>query len=163
MKKAKFLQVKKRVTNALNLLYKNDHFLLENNLNERSITHKLAEYLQKEFPDWHVDCEYNRYADIRKMLNLPKDTINWDDLEAKTIYPDIIIHHRNTNDNLVVIEVKKSNSQIDRTFDENKLIAFTRNPYYYQLGILVNIYVGSESYLLPILKFFKDGQTLNKD
>jgi len=163
MKKAKFVQIKSKITNALNSLYKNDHFLLENNINERCITNKLAAYLQNEFPYWHVDCEYNRFTDIVKKLDLPKDTINWDDLEAKTIYPDIIIHHRNTNDNLIVIEVKKSNSQINRIFDENKLIAFTKDPYFYQLGILINIYVGSDSSIFPKFKFFKDGQPLDND
>ena len=32
---------------------------LNNDASERSIVHRLAMYLQKLFPDYHVDCEYN--------------------------------------------------------------------------------------------------------
>ena len=163
MKRVKFVQIENKIKKALNSLYKNDYFLLENNLNERSITHKLAEYLQHEFPGWHVDCEYNRFIDLVKKLNLPTYTINLNDLEAKTIYPDIIIHHRNTNDNLIVIEVKKSNSQLNRNFDENKLIAFTKGPYFYQFGMLIEIYVGSDSSIFPKLKYFAEGKPLDND
>lgn len=39
--------------------YEKERYLLENNANERSLTHKLAEYLNLEFQDFDVDCEYN--------------------------------------------------------------------------------------------------------
>jgi hypothetical protein len=52
-------------------LVKDHGFLLEHNLNERSITHKFAELLQRVFPEWDVDCEYNRNHDKMKTLNLP--------------------------------------------------------------------------------------------
>ncbi|HQK46046.1 MAG TPA: hypothetical protein PLP52_03750, partial [Syntrophorhabdaceae bacterium] len=52
--------IKKRIIDAIVALYRYDHELIDKNANERSITHKLAEHLQKEFPYWHVDCEYNR-------------------------------------------------------------------------------------------------------
>ena len=45
---------------ALSELIERDSFLFEADANERSITHKLAEYLQAQFQDWNVDCEYNR-------------------------------------------------------------------------------------------------------
>lgn len=54
------IKVHKKVEKAINILSKNDAFLLEGNVNERSISHKLAEYLQQEFNDWNVDYEYNR-------------------------------------------------------------------------------------------------------
>lgn len=44
-------QIESKVKTALQCLIKNDSFLLSNNTNERSITHKLAEYLQQEFPE----------------------------------------------------------------------------------------------------------------
>lgn len=56
-------EIIERTRIALGVLQKNDSFLLENEVNERTIAHKFAEYLQKQFPDWNVDCEYNRMGD----------------------------------------------------------------------------------------------------
>ena len=95
-------------------------FLLKHDINERSITHKLAEYVQKYFSDYNVDCEYNRMPEksnnngeaetkfIPKELHLNVSKISSDDDKGTTVYPDIIIHKRGSNDsNLIVIEVKK--------------------------------------------------------
>ncbi len=49
-----------KVNNSIQCFLDEDRYLLENNINERSITHKLAEHLQTEFRDYHVDCEYNK-------------------------------------------------------------------------------------------------------
>ena len=98
-------------------------FLLKHDINERSITHKLAEYIQKYFSDYNVDCEYNRMPNerdernnngearkefISKALKLyPSQTCSYDD-KGTTVYPDIIIHKRGSNkSNLIVIEAKK--------------------------------------------------------
>jgi hypothetical protein len=35
-----------------------------------------------------------------------------DDTKGSTVYPDIIIHHRGTNDNYVVLEAKKISSTL---------------------------------------------------
>ena len=74
--------VKRRVIAAICALYRHDRELLDVDANERSITHKLAEHLQREFPGWHVDCEYNRVGREPRRL------------EAKTVFPDIIVHRR---------------------------------------------------------------------
>ena len=48
-----------------------------------------------------------------------------DDLDAVTIFPDIIVHKRGTNDqNLLVVEVKKASSAISSKYDFEKLRAF---------------------------------------
>ena len=54
--------------------------------NERSLTHKLAEYLQCEFPDWHVDCEYNRHGLDVKRLAIHSWRVKADDTEARTVF-----------------------------------------------------------------------------
>ena len=92
-------------------LKKNDWKLLKSDVNERSITHKLAIYLQENFPNFDVDCEYNRDGLDPKMLNLPVSNILDNDTEAKTVFPDIIIHERGTKNNILVIEVKKSSNR----------------------------------------------------
>ena len=130
-----------RGLHAAYTLLKRDRVLLELDANERSLTHKLAEYLQGEFPDWDVDCEYNRDGDTPKRLLV--QTISTDDTDAHTVFPDIIIHHRNTNDNLVVIEAKKSSTSAGSD-DEEKLKAYVAK-YGYQFAFAVVFPVGSSA------------------
>jgi hypothetical protein len=130
-------QTENRILEAINLLLKHDGYLFTCDLNERSITHKFAEHLQRAFPEWNVDCEYNRNHDDPKRLNLPaRNDISSDDLHAKTVFPDIIIHHRGTDDNFVVIEVKKSSNPEGDEWDMTKLAAFKR-----QLGYKIAMFV----------------------
>lgn len=132
-------EIKQRVIAAIGRLYRHDPGLLEVDVNERTITHKLAEYLQDEFPEWHVDCEYNRRGDQVKRLNLSNWHVSPEDTEAKTVFPDIIIHRRRTNANLVVIEVKKSSGG-EETKDLEKLQAFTGDPaYQYRFGLFLRM------------------------
>lgn len=140
-------KIKKGVINSIQKLLAKDKILLSLDVNERSITHKLAEYLQNEFPNFNVDCEYNRFYDEGKKLELPRELgdlidfsdINWDDLEAKTIFPDIIIHKRNTNVNYLVIELKKWTNRSSRMNDEIKLKAFTTKPFSYEFGMFIEL------------------------
>lgn len=57
---------------ALDRLIDKDRLLFEIDVNERSITHRLALYLQGAFPGWHVDCGYNRDEFETKELELPE-------------------------------------------------------------------------------------------
>ena len=125
--------IRERVRHALDAFYANDSALITIEANERSITHKFAEHLQKEFPDWKVDCEYNRDGSVPKRLSkvaakLEKEPIKAGDNKGKTVYPDIIVHkrkdERKTKNNLLVIEAKKSTGGID-AIDKEKLEAFT--------------------------------------
>lgn len=116
---------------------KNDHsFLLKekNNLNERTVTSQLRAILSKFFPDFDVDAEYNR-MDVNGQYR-PKaidhleagvfdETVPYDDLEGRTVFPDIIVHRRGTNENLLVIEVKMAWKSGKAGLDEEKLSAYT--------------------------------------
>ncbi len=119
-------EVKEKIKIALEEVIKNDSYLLDVNINERSLTHRLAIYLEKHFPNYHVDCEYNRTdMDQKKLIRFRKD-ITSDNKEAVTVYPDIIIHKRGTKrDNLVVIEAKKSTN--DDESDKEKLMAYKKD------------------------------------
>ena len=55
-----FKELELKLEKAIRMLFKNDLFLLKIKAHERSIAHKFAEYLQQEFSEYHVDCEYNR-------------------------------------------------------------------------------------------------------
>jgi len=130
-----FRTIEKAVIRAIVRLKINDADLLDIDANERSVSHKLAEYLQQEFNGWNVDCEYNRKMKGIKTLQVSFDNVTDHDIEAKTVFPDIIVLHRQTNDNLLVIEVKKNGN--DTSKDEAKLKAFTGPEYDYFLGLLL--------------------------
>jgi len=119
--------IMERVKAAIERLFKRDARLIEMDVNERSISHRLALHLQDEFPEWDVDCEYNRkgHNDVKR-LDLRVVCMKSDDIEAKTVFPDIIVHHRTTDDNLLVIEIKKSTSRVSSDADFRKLKAFKR-------------------------------------
>jgi CRISPR/Cas system-associated exonuclease Cas4 (RecB family) len=93
-------------------------------VNERSLTHKLAEYLEAGFAGWDVDCEYNRNHETPKVLHLVGSETRTDNTDAKTVFPDIIVHERVTDYNLLVIEVKKSTSRETDHRDLAKLQLF---------------------------------------
>ena len=75
----------------------------------------------------------------KKELTYPLPNEPIDSLKARTVFPDIIIHHRNTKHNLLIIEMKKdANSDGDEEEkDKNKLRAFLKPPYCYQYGLLI--------------------------
>lgn len=146
---SEFEDVERKVKCSINKLMKCDEFLLKENVNERSITHKLAEYLQQEFKNWNVDCEYNRRWDgefIDKKVLRIQNNVSINDTDAKTVFPDIIIHKRETNKNLLVIEVKKSNNLGNLVFDKKKLNAFISNPYNYLFGLSLIFNVEKTNY-----------------
>lgn len=134
-----------KVRRALCDFFKLDCDLLEVGVNERSITHKLAEHLQRQFSHLKVDCEYNRHGSYTKSLKNLRSCIKGgkleaDDSEATTVYPDIIVHQRGNDDrNQLVIEAKKNNNKGDLKKDRCKLQEFT-NPhgdYGYKVGLLL--------------------------
>jgi hypothetical protein len=143
-------RIQDRVQKSIDEFYKHDSFLLKMDANERSITHKLAGYLENCFPRWDVDCEYNR--DGREVKRQPSGTVISnevkqpsaesvlsDDTTAVTVFPDIIIHKRGTKKNLLVIEVKKAKNNIlpAQQKDLNKLSQFKRDPFNYCFAIFL--------------------------
>jgi len=140
--------IKEKIERAVRLLRRNDLFLLVNDSDEWAISHKLAEYLQKEFLDWHVDVEYNRDKDQIKTLDEEK------------VRPDIIVHIRNTDSNLLVVEVKKSNNLDYVYLDKERLKKFTslEGKYKYNIGLLAIFYVANESHKEPIRQYYEKGE-----
>ena len=130
--------IQEALNNSTNQLIRSDSEILINDINERSISHKLAIYLEPYFSGWNIDCEYNRNHDDPKRLNIKKRDIQSDDTQATTVYPDIIIHRRGTNDNLLVIEMKKTTSTEDDAYDIGKLHAF-KSQLGYQFAIFIKV------------------------
>ena len=109
------------VIHALSDLLTHDYHLLNVDANERSITFRFAIYLQARLPDWMVDCEFNRDGVEPKRLGHLELYPDSEDEEAKTVFPDVIVHRRGTKENYLVIEFKKSTSRVDRQIDIRKL------------------------------------------
>lgn len=172
-----FDKVKQALEESLSDLFNKDFSLLKNDVSERAITHKLAEYIQIRFADFNVDCEYNRNTvlgprhakelkiqrdEFANQLNQSKDE---DDLLSISAYPDIIVHIRETNEtNLLVVEMKKENSKVAKDYDYRKLRAYTEisedNKYHYQYGVFILLETGNNEPKEPELIWFSEGKEI---
>ncbi len=145
-------EVKEKVEICLKELIEKDHFLLETSVHERTITARLAMYLQKQFK-LKVDSEYDKHGEqIKKMLMGIKECSK----RKKNDYviPDIIIHTRNTDaDNILVIEMKKKKKD---NCDIKKLERFTEQSgiFKYKLGLFIKF----NSINQPLLIWFENGK-----
>lgn len=163
-----------RITQSIKRLIEKDHELLypekietdhliwgEKEINrevhETAINHRLAVNLEmflKEtgFPDYHVDIEYNRYINQKKLVQSIK-TGNM--IEVR---PDILVHTR-TNFNaqvphFLVVEAKKfKHNEKDR----NHIKDIMCDPNYrYKYGLLVSYYQNLKAIECGLLTL-KDG------
>jgi len=129
-----------KVITALQELFARENFLLDRDLGERALTHRLAVYIEHQFPGWDVDCDYDRLGE--RTLRLPHGTIvSTDDHLAKSIYPDIVVHQRAIPNNLLAIEVRKAVNHLPIDHDRRKLMALT-DPHLwfaYWIGLLVTV------------------------
>lgn len=67
-------ELKETFEKAVDDFMVNEPELFYVDVNERTISSKLACYLAKYFPDWDVDCEYNRLGSEgkRKLIDFSK-------------------------------------------------------------------------------------------
>lgn len=83
-----------------------------------------------------MDVEYNRHIDDPKRLQLPRRDALDDEVRATTVFPDIVVHLRGTDDhNLLVLEVKKPGESLE--YDERKLRAFREQLRYQHAGHVI--------------------------
>ncbi len=129
-----------RLVAALETFYRRETHLLENNLGERTLTHRLAVHVEKHFPGWDVDCDYNRLGD--RTLRMPKGSIvSTDDDIGKSVYPDIVVHRRNVPENLLAIELRKAGNHQPPQHDQHKLRGLT-DPHLwfaYRIGVFLTL------------------------
>ena len=144
-------EIRLRVETALRQLSVLDHHLLTNDANERALRHRLAVQLEKHFDNWDVDCEYDifeadpkRLAELERALTiavmgtpLARDTF------GLTVYPDIIVHHRKTDENLLALEIRKSSSPVPDEVDRAKLAAWKSEPVGFRYACVVRLEVGA--------------------
>ena len=106
-------EVHAAVDAAIDLLCASDQHLLDADASERSLSHRLAVHLIPKFQHYEIDCEYNRDGFSVKKLMLSERGVKDDELDAVTVFPDIIVHKRQTRANLLVIEAKKIGAKVD--------------------------------------------------
>jgi hypothetical protein len=141
-----------RLISALQEFYARERFILDRDLGERALTHRLAVHVERNFLSWDVDCDYNRLGD-RTML-LPRGSIvSTDDSLGKSIYPDIVVHRRAVPENLLALEIRKAINPQSSAHDRHKLMALT-DPHLwfaYWIGVLLILgrtgVTGSEIYV----------------
>jgi hypothetical protein len=144
LKDAPDRMVANKVISAIQRLFEFDSDLLIHDLHEQTITGNLACHLRSCFLKWHVDCEYNRDGHEIKKAN------------GKMVKPDIVVHRRGQPKNLLVIEVKKSNSQVPDDEDIKKLRDYCDGSLRYKVGLFLKFTVGDCAPRLSRIKWVKD-------
>ncbi|HXN69847.1 MAG TPA: hypothetical protein VN926_19605 [Bradyrhizobium sp.] len=133
-----------KVVTALQEFYAHERFLFEQDLGERTLTHRLAVHLEKQFSGWEVDCDYDRLGE--RTLRLPHGTIiSTDDHLAKSVYPDIVVHQRAIPNNLLALEVRKASNHQSPDHDRHKLQALTDPHLWFAYWIGIFLVLGKTS------------------
>jgi len=134
-----------RVRGAIATFLEVDELLFKVDANERSLTHRLALHLTPAFPDWDVDCEYNRKGfDQKKIVHALGDEGEPNGTNGSRVFPDIVIHQRTRPaKNLLVIEVKKSTSNESDDADLKKL-QLLRDQLGYSRALFLRFVCGAE-------------------
>ena len=136
---------------GLEMFYMRESLLVRYKVAERALTHKLAEYMQMLFCGYNVDCEYNKMGEgdpkrVKALITQMKkrkqpDTRCNGDCDncipnKCVVFPDIIVHRRGTDDNLLVVEAKTEWGGTSQDGDFEKLKALTTSAdYKYRLGV----------------------------
>ncbi len=111
------------VETAIDRLIAEQPELLDLDVSERALSHQLAVYIARLVPAelrLQTDCEYNRHGAEAKRLDLRHRDASDSELRATTVFPDVIVHRRQTDRcNEIVLELKKSSE--DLWYDRQKL------------------------------------------
>jgi hypothetical protein len=133
-----------KVVTALTEFYGRESYLFAHDLGERTLTHRLAVHLEKQFSGWEVDCDYDRLGE--RTLRLPHGSIvSTDDHLAKSVYPDIVVHQRAIPNNLMAIELRKTTNHQPPEHDRHKLRALTDPHLWFAYWIGVYLVLGKNS------------------
>lgn len=155
-----------KVNNCVDVLYEKDRYLFDCKVCERCLMFRLAYYLQAEFKEYYVDCEFNKLGfDGNKQFNKVEVTLEG---ELKDMYADIIIHKRNSmiKDNFICIELKRTKRRINNdivrlahmTRKEGFVYGDTKYVYSYSLGFLIYLPKNKRD---SEIKIFEKGKEIN--
>lgn len=163
---------------AKNKFLKKEKEVIEIDVNERTLSARLMFHLEsilvenelykEKYKNYSVDCEYNRVNENKIKTLKRYETFEIDDNSDKVrkIFPDIIFHRRKKEDNLIVIEMKKStsNNKNCKEKDRARLKVMTNlndpNKFNYDLGVYFEVdTTGKNNH---IIEFFVDGKEYKK-
>ncbi|POY40296.1 hypothetical protein C3L50_06525 [Flavobacterium alvei] len=153
-------ELEKIIHLSLDRLYLNEKKILkkEYNIGERTISNKLGNYIDLFIDNkYDVDVEYNRMRtkyEHDDLGNLMGKILNWEDSgEGNSfVYPDIIIHKRDTSINIAEIEIKMSWKNRKKDFDYLKINEYMKQ-LGYQFGVYVELYEERENCLIEFGPF----------
>lgn len=168
--------LKRIILIALKEFLRKDSMLLELNVREEAVSHRVAFYLEQALEQKKddlsfdseiieslvVDCEYDKHRDVEKILDgliekYPKKP-------TEEVRPDIVLHKRSSDINLVVIEIKKEKSD-NKQYAKDKVLAFVESSYKYKLGIYIEFNTGTNykiiSQPVAVIATFSDGDYKN--
>ncbi|WP_102125493.1 hypothetical protein [Deinococcus planocerae] len=181
--------VLQRFRRALADLWAFDRVLIEHRLGQKTVAHRLAVYLERQFPGLHTDCEYSRNSrvedtydfpsmsrprqrDLRR--NLARQGLSGGEAgdaaqRVTDAYPDIIVHYREENHlNLLVVETRLLGDArgwggvLDA---KEKLQRYTlqgeEGLYRYAVGLLVELGV-TEGGDQSVVHQFRDGREVGR-
>jgi hypothetical protein len=171
----------KLVKSSLADLFKHDKDLFRVDVNERTISHKFAEYFRIHFANlvlpnpakedtvlqpfgYSVDCEYNRAMHAPKHLPWQLDIIGKENELYYTPNPDMLLHRRLTNEfNELVTEIKKTtnNDPVSVVLDKQKLVAFAERPFSYDFGLFLVLGLNNDDCEVAEAKLVTQG-TVNR-
>ncbi len=141
------------IADLLNEFVSEEAELLEVDVSEQAISSRLGMKLESVSQEWNVDCEYNRDQFSIKTLKYALSENG--DIEERNVIPDVIVHRRKTNDNLLAIEVKKVSNKENRFKDEAKLKAF-REQLGYKYTLFIDLDTGKKPSVANVV--FHDGK-----
>lgn len=158
---------------------KDEKEIIRIDINERTLSARLMFHLQtilledklyrEKYKTYSVDCEYNRINEykIKTLKRYENFEIDDNSDKIRKIFPDIILHKRKEEDNLIVIEMKKStsNNKDCKEKDRERLKIMTDlndpNNFNYTLGVYFEIdTTGNNNH---IIEFFVNGKEYKKN
>ncbi len=155
VKKASDIEVvKKMLLLGIQNFLTEDIQLLELNVREEALSHRLAYYLERALEthkydlsvprelldEIRIDCEYDKHGNEKK--NLSDIMQKYPDNNTDVVRPDIVMHVRGSDThNLMVIEVKKTNGK-DKTYAKEKVASFVTSSYAYMTGVYMEFNTG---------------------
>jgi hypothetical protein len=148
--------VELRLKAAVKTFNEEERRLLELDPSERALTHRFAIHLERQFKGWDVDCEYNRDGFDVKRLELPvQSDLESDEVEARTVFPDIVVHRRGFPLNLLILEAKKARTRNRGLDDRQKVRAFI-DQMGYQFGVTLIFRTGPTNAVLEPPDFLEN-------
>ena len=159
-------KIKDAIYKSIDELYQYDSLLLDANYNihERTVCHRLAIYLEKNIGfEYNVDVEYNRMRtaygvdDVGEIVGKAINYIDTDE-GSSYVYTDIIIHKRDENINILIIEVKMFWKNRRKEIDYNKINQYI-NQLNYKFGVYIELHENKNDNLIDFWPFQKNANS----